>query len=753
MTTPTTEKVEDSSNLQEKFHPEHFADLKKSGLSDEIILASGVYSVTPRDIPKILGFNPQEVTSALAFPYHGSDFTRLKVFPAYEDNAGHKIKYLQKKGSGVHLYIPPGIDDRLADESVPLYITEGEKKTLRGSQAGLTCVGIGGIWNWKASSNNNLIPDIENLPLVHREVFIIPDSDFLQNKNILSAVYQLGLALEKKSALVKVVCLPLGESDSKTGLDDFFVSQTAADFESLPRIDLNNKIFKAVNQKNSGSSEPWFVNNQFHPQALAQEVLKLDTFLATPIDVKGKAVRLLVYENGVFMAGESRARTLIHNLLGIKSSPHRIEQTIEILQEETKIDDSKLNPQAMDLINVRNGMLDWRNGKLKPHSPVYLSTFQINAEYNSNSRSYIVDKFLEDVFPSDALNLVEELLGYILLPTTKYQVAFMLLGKGKNGKSTFLKLVAALLGKDNVSHVALHNFSENRFAVAELSGKLLNDYHDLPSKALENSDIFKAIVSGDTVQVERKFGHPFNLKTYARLIFSCNELPRSDDNTYAFFRRWKVVPFFKSFEGKVEDKNILDKLTTPEALSALLSHAINGLRRLESNLSFTDCDSVRLATEHYRVVCDQVYEFAQEKLVARKGATLKRAEVFSAYELWAAESGTTPLKIRNFNKRLSEIMGCSEGRIRVDGAQPHVWFDIDWKDSFPIELEKPGNRDNMPGIVPAVPDVPGTSYSWNLLDPEVEREAGGIKNKRNGEIQAQSAQPGTEAAKIWETTI
>lgn len=37
-------------------HPEHLADLKKSGLSDETIREAGIYSAPPNEIHKLLGW-------------------------------------------------------------------------------------------------------------------------------------------------------------------------------------------------------------------------------------------------------------------------------------------------------------------------------------------------------------------------------------------------------------------------------------------------------------------------------------------------------------------------------------------------------------------------------------------------------------------------------------------------------------------------------------------------------------------------
>jgi hypothetical protein len=62
-------------------HPDHLADLRKSGLTDGTISAAGIYTVTPGDIGKKLGGLGNNVESALAFPYPGFvGYERFKVW-------------------------------------------------------------------------------------------------------------------------------------------------------------------------------------------------------------------------------------------------------------------------------------------------------------------------------------------------------------------------------------------------------------------------------------------------------------------------------------------------------------------------------------------------------------------------------------------------------------------------------------------------------------------------------------------------
>ncbi|MBI4064536.1 MAG: hypothetical protein HY401_09605 [Elusimicrobia bacterium] len=444
----------------------------------------------------------------------------------------------------------------------------------------------------------------------------------------------------------------------------------------------------------------------FLPNLLATEILTLGDFIASPVDEAGKGVRLLLYENGVFRNGESKARTLAHKFLNYLSKPDRLDSTVALLKESTKIEEAKLNPRAMDLINVENGMLEWRTGRLLPHSKDFISTFQIHAVYDPQAQCPIVERFLEDVFPPDALPLAEEMPGYLLLPTTRHQKAFMLVGPGANGKSTYLALLEAMLGEENVSHVALQEMGENRFVVAELLGKLANIYSDIPAKALEQSDIFKAVVAGDSIKAERKFQHPFNLKPCARLLFSANEPPPSKDLTPAFFRRWHIIPFINRFEGVRADKNLLAKLTTPEGRSVLLNHALAGLKRLESNQGFTDCPSVLAATEKYRKQCDNVYEFTREKLEVASGQMLTKEETYAGYKGWCEEAGIPhPVSQKSFNKRLAEVLGIREGReVMPDGKKRRVWFGLTWASEFE-EVAVPEHPADRNG-----PDGPGFSH-------------------------------------------
>jgi AAA domain/Domain of unknown function (DUF3854)/Ribonuclease R winged-helix domain len=230
------------------FQPDHLADLRKSGLSDETILHAGIYSVRPHDIRKITAVDG--VISLLAIPYH-QDFTRYKVFPSdlkAKTKTG-KLRYIQPFASGVHLYVPPMIRDRLMDLLTPLGIVEGEKKALKACQEGIPCVAIGGIWNWM--NDGRLMDDLKAIPLKGREVTLYPDSDVWHSKrqDLLEAIYRLGRALEAEGAVLKVCVIRPAPGQTKQGLDDYLLTHPREALEALPHISLLHKRFERIAQR------------------------------------------------------------------------------------------------------------------------------------------------------------------------------------------------------------------------------------------------------------------------------------------------------------------------------------------------------------------------------------------------------------------------------------------------------------------------------------------------------------------------
>jgi hypothetical protein len=201
-------KYERATDTPPSLHPDHLADLEKSGLSVTTISELDIHTIPPRWIAKHLGFDNPLIESVLCIPYPGLDgFCRDKVFPPLKDEDGHTKHYLQRKGSGVHLYIPPRARAALTNPGVALYLTEGEKKSAKACQEGFPCVGLGGLWNWL--QNGQPIEELNLIVWQERRVVLVPDNDVWQDRDeLLHAVYALGAELERRGAFMRVLRIP-----------------------------------------------------------------------------------------------------------------------------------------------------------------------------------------------------------------------------------------------------------------------------------------------------------------------------------------------------------------------------------------------------------------------------------------------------------------------------------------------------------------------------------------------------------------
>jgi putative DNA primase/helicase len=285
---------------------------------------------------------------------------------------------------------------------------------------------------------------------------------------------------------------------------------------------------------------------------------------------------------------------------------------------------------------LENGLYDWIEEKLLPHDPAYLSTVRIPVKYDPAATCPTVDYFFESTLPSDCIPIAEELFGYVLIPETRFEKAFMATGQGKNGKSTFLKLLKGFVGEKNATNIPLQEFDENRFKRADLYGKLINYFADLDPYALRKSSYFKTIVSGDMIDAERKNKDPFYFAPFARLVFSANRIPQSYDTSYAYYRRWCIIPFPHQFEGKNDDKSLIYKLTQQNEFSGLLRRGLRGLTRLFENEAFTESKTVKEALDEYKRQNDTVCAFISECCEFDPNAKVDRSDLYAAYEKYCA---------------------------------------------------------------------------------------------------------------------
>lgn len=390
-------------------------------------------------------------------------------------------------------------------------------------------------------------------------------------------------------------------------------------------------------------------NNTFMPTWLGSEVEDGTKYR------RGEDGRLYRYTGGVFRSdGEDIARFHCSQRLDDRYKKGRVTEVIGWFNDKSV---PLTANHDRDWINCANTMVNWRTGATKLHDPDAESMIQIPVRYFPYAECPNIDGFLRQVLPEDCIEFMYELIGYCLLTENPFRKSVLFLGRGANGKSTLLRLIVALLGRQNCAYVPLQVLAENRFAPAQLYGKLANVCGDLDSRAVKRSDLFKQVTGGDTIMAEHKNKDPFHFTSFATPIFSANEAPASDDQTDAWFDRWVIVPFNNRFEGTSDDPHVLARLVTADEMSGLLRHAIDGLRRLMLRGRFELPESVKAENARYRREIDTVRTFVEDECTLDPTESIDRSELFKRYIEWCRSSRRIPVTNSRFYQSLQQEYG------------------------------------------------------------------------------------------------
>lgn len=324
-------------------------------------------------------------------------------------------------------------------------------------------------------------------------------------------------------------------------------------------------------------------------------------------------------------------------------------------------------------IGLKNSILNIEDMEQVPYSPKWVINNRIDFDYNPTAYSKVMDDTLNKVCCNDPQirSLLEEMIGYSLYRKNTMQVCFILTGEGSNGKSTMLNVIKKLLGKNNYTSLDLREL-EDTFKPAELYNKLANIGDDISAKYLENSSIFKKVVTGESFMVQRKYAQPFELECYATQIFCANELPQVSDKTEGFTRRIVIVPFNAKFSKTDADYDpfIEDKLLSEESINYLLSLAIKGLQRVIYNRQFTKSLKGELEKSEYMKNNNNVIEYFEDSPQIENQSV---ADAYMAYQVWCANNGCSPVKKLNFSKEVKKHFGLDSKPKTIQGKSVRVY--------------------------------------------------------------------------------
>lgn len=454
----------------------------------------------------------------------------------------------------------------------------------------------------------------------------------------------------------------------------------------LQVLDILTDKEKDQNQKKGDASE-----------LIVEYILSKNKIYTTRDD---KCSEMWIYSDGIFLPqGKTYILETCREILQKAYTTTQANQTVAKIEVDTFIDAKELfKNETVEEVPVQNGILNIFTKELSQFTPDKKFFSKLPITYKPEASCPNTIHHLETVLKNKQdVTAMQELFGYLLLKEYKIEKAFMLNGSGRNGKGKTLELMKNFIGPENCASIPIQSLEKDQFVISDLFGKMANLSGDLSPTALRNTGRFKECTGRDLLTAQRKFLPPIYFVNYAKMIFACNELPKTHDLTPAFWNRWVYFEFPYTFltqaeiddlpqkekeTAKLIDPDIIKKLTTPEELSGLLNWSLEGLHRLLKQKNFSHSQTAKQVEELWIRKSDSFLSFVQIYLVEDYDGTIPKKALKDKYlEFCKVNRILKPANDKIIKDTLYNLYSISEERIfePLTSLQVRKWVGIRWK--------------------------------------------------------------------------
>lgn len=652
----------------------HAALLEASAVDVQVATEAGVRSVmSPDRLPDELSSwrTHPRIAPGILFPTTGPDG---RTVVQYRPDAAVKLegedrprKYLFAKGAPTVVAVHPRMSVRLATARTIL-VVEGTKQHLAAVSVAppdVLVVGIAGCQGWRSAGVP--VQDWNHLGIGDSDVVIAFDADIATNRDVWAAGEALGEHLDLLgAATVSFLTAPTG---AKAGLDDYLASvapgrRTATLAALIERAGTLPKQPKAKKSRTATSDEDRFFDaNGLRAVDLVTEVAGSGHHALAP----DASIWTYDERSGIYVDDPHALVQSTRDLLGNRYRGLHHRTVLELLAAELARTGSRLPDVPIGrLVPLVNGMLDVTTGELHPHDPKHLAFARLAVEWVPDAVCPTFDRWLAERCGNQADDLLEAV-ALLLTPWAGQRKAVFLIGPTRSGKGTFMRVIEALIPPAHRSAETLHSLSTNRFAAAQLHGRILNAAGDLSDHHIDDLAMFKTLTGDDTVSVERKFRDSFTFRNTALFVFNANTPPTVAETSRAYLARVRPYLFPRSYEGH-EDPSVEADLLAE--LPGILVRLVEAAQRWLERGGYTVVNPI--VADLFSRASDPVAMFVAEVLEPDGDGFVSTADLHDAYKTWTAANGRATLGRNKLLSRADNVLGPRE-RARTDGTGPQGW--------------------------------------------------------------------------------
>lgn len=384
---------------------------------------------------------------------------------------------------------------------------------------------------------------------------------------------------------------------------------------------------------------------------------------------------LYIYKDGVYIENMEEIEKKILNKYPESTSKFRQEvyQYLKLKAREASIN------RENGIINFKNGLFNIKTKAFMEHTPDIFLINQINANYKENIKAVqAVDNFLNRISSNDVKRkqTILEMIGYSMTTSVKLQKAFILYGEtARNGKSTLINVIIELIGRNNIGNVSFRDMNRNRFSTSGIKGKLLNIGSEMTDDFIDDVSNFKMFITGDFLEIEKKFKDRHTILPYAKFIFNANVLPQVSDKTNGFYRRLHIIPLTTSFTDNDAKNFNYNEVIAEESLEYLAKISLNAYLAMDNQ--FSNYEESKIEVNKYKINSNSVLSFLNDRetihSLCSKSKSHTAQSVFTSYKEFCLEN---QYKNLGRNKFYDEIESTGKVLIGEKNNQKEYTFNM-----------------------------------------------------------------------------
>ncbi len=267
-------------------------------------------------------------------------------------------------------------------------------------------------------------------------------------------------------------------------------------------------------------------------------------------------------------------------------------------------------------------------------------------------------QFLTEIIPKPEVRaFLQRSVGYSLTDETLERCFWILHGTGRNGKTTLINAIRAVLGdyamatRATTLMVKKHG-DDKRNDVAILRGARFVSATESEEGEHLAAALVKELTGQDPVTARFLYCENFSFLPTFKIWLATNHKPTIRAGDPAIWDRVFLVPFEVRIPEEQVDHTLADQLA--REASGILNWAIAGFEEWKAG-GLRPPEEVREATDTYREEMDTLRQFFEECVVIEPQARCRAQELFEAYQAWAVRAGLRfPMSKNTFGTMLKE---------------------------------------------------------------------------------------------------